>query len=208
MLSHKLKYLRKKHNITQNEFAKIFNISNGAIAMWETGKRQPDTDMLKRIATYFNVSVDYLLGLERKDDKKNKETTAIKVFVYGKIPAGIPMEAIEDILDIEEISEEMTKGGKEYFALRISGDSMVPNYLDGDVVIFEKTNDCENGEDCAVMVNGCDATFKRVEKKESGVMLKPLNPEYETYFYTNEQIETFPITICGVARELRRKKLK
>lgn len=64
MFADRIKKLRKEHNLTQVEFAKIFNISNGTIAMWETAKRQPDFETLLKIADYFNVSTDYFFGRE------------------------------------------------------------------------------------------------------------------------------------------------
>lgn len=201
-----LKILREKMAISQQKLATSIGVSRSAVAMWETDASEPDIEMLKTIANYFNVSVDYLLGIDSGKTENKKKAT--QVFVYGKIPAGIPFEAIEDIIDVEEIPSEMAKGGKEYFALKISGNSMHPNYIDGDVVIFEKMSDCENNDDCAVMVNGGDATFKRIEKKQNGIMLKPLNPEYETTFFSNDEIETLPVRVLGVARELRRKTLK
>ena len=73
--------------------------------------------------------------------------------VYSK---NVPMECIEDILDTEEISADMLKGGKQYFGLKIKGDSMEPDYLDGDTIILQKVDDCENGDDCVVMVNGSE----------------------------------------------------
>lgn len=202
----KIRQLRKQHNLTMKQFGEIFGIAESTVSLYENGKRQADYDTLKKIAEYFNVSIDYLLGMSEK--KESDEEKAVKVYVYGKIPAGIPFEAIEDVIDVEEIPKDMTRGGKEYFALKISGNSMNPNYIDGDIVIFEKLCNCENNDDCAVMVNGNDATFKRVEKKENGITLKPLNPEYETMFFTNEEIESLPVRILGIARELRRKKLK
>jgi repressor LexA len=115
------------------------------------------------------------------------------------------MECIEDIIDTEEISDDMLKGGKEYFGLKIKGQSMIPAYYDGDIIIFEKTNDCESGQDCVVMVNGNDGTFKRVFKNENGIILQPLNPEFQPIIYTNQQIQDLPVRIIGIAREIRRK---
>lgn len=93
------------------------------------------------------------------------QNKSIRIPVLGSIPAGIPIELIEDILDYEDISEEMLKGGKEYFALKVKGSSMWPKYLDGDTIIVLKQDDCESGQDAIVMVNGNDGTFKRVIKK-------------------------------------------
>ena len=82
---------------------------------------------------------------------------------------------------------------------------MYPFYNDGDTVIFEKTNNCESGSLCAVMVNGDDATFKKVLKNEAGITLVPLNEDYEPVFYSNKQIKELPVTVIGVAKEIRRK---
>lgn len=82
---------------------------------------------------------------------------------------------------------------------------MSPTYLDGDTIILEKVDDCESGQDAVVMVNGNDGTFKRVFKNENGIILQPLNPEYQPLVFSNEQIINLPVRIIGVAKEIRRK---
>lgn len=95
---------------------------------------------------------------------------------------------------------------KQFFALTIKGNSMTPVYQNGDVVIFQKCNDCNSGSHCAVMVNGDDVTFKKVIKSEAGIILKPLNEDdFEPIFYSNKQIKELPVNIIGVAKEIRRK---
>ena len=200
MLTEKLRELRRKKHLTQNELSKILKVSNGAIAMWETGRREPDANTIKVIADYFNVSIDYLLGNEEP-----KTHSMVRIPVLGTIPAGIPLEAIEDILDYEDISPAMLTGGKQFFALRIQGRSMFPKYLEGDIVIFQKQDYCESGEDCAVYVNGYDATFKKIKLNENGITLQPINSDYEPMFYNNEEIENLPVRIIGKAVEIRRK---
>ena len=116
------------------------------------------------------------------------------------------MECIEDIIDTEEIPVDMLKGGKQYFGLKVKGDSMEPEYLDGDTLILLKQEDCESGDDFVVMVNGNDGTFKRVFKNENGIILQPLNPTYSPMVYSNEEIEKLPVRILGVVEEIRRKK--
>ena len=98
----------------------------------------------------------------------------------------------------------MLKGGKEYFAVKIEGNSMEPKYLDGDVLIVLKQNTCENKQDCIVMVNGDDGTFKRVFITEEGITLQPLNPEYVSVSYTNQEVIEKPVKILGVVKEIRR----
>lgn len=208
MIDYKIiKELRTKNKCTQSKLASQLGVSRSTVSMWEIGSSEPDNDMLVRIAELFNVSTDYLLGVVDKNIAPiSLERDTIKIPVLGRIPAGIPLEAIEDISDYIEIPKKWTNGNKEFFALEIKGDSMYPEYLSGDTVIFERCSTCETGDDCVVAINGDDATFKRIERKENGIMVKPLNPEYETMFFTNEEIENKPVEIRGIARELRRKK--
>lgn len=198
-----LEALRKNKNLSQYDLAKKLNISQQRISAYERGKREPDIETLKTFADFFNCSVDYLLG---KEVPIIKETRSSIVLVYGTIPAGVPMEMIEDIIDTEEIDANMLKGGKQYFGLKIKGNSMFPEYLEGDTIICEKVENCENGQDCVVMVNGNDGTFKRVFKNENGIILQPLNPQFQPMIYSNGQIEKMPIKIIGKVVELRRKK--
>lgn len=168
-----------------------------------------DDDIKNKIAKKVILFVEYASDSKEFSDilyKNMKSSNSAVVLVYGTIPAGIPMEMIEDIIDTEEIDAKMLKGGKEYFGLKIKGNSMYPEYLDGDIIILEKVDNCESGQDCVVMVNGNDGTFKRVFKNENGVILQPLNSEFQPMVYTNEQIEKLPVKVIGKVVELRRKK--
>lgn len=131
-----------------------------------------------------------------------------KIPVLGVIKAGIPIEAQQDILEYIEIPKSWLRGGKEFYGLKISGDSMFPKYNEDDIVVFEKSNDFEtaNNKDCAVMINGDDATFKKVLRSELGITLVPYNTgAYEIMMYSNQDIEEKPIRIIGIAREKRTK---
>lgn len=208
-----LKKIRKSKDLSLRQVDYKSDVSFSHLSMIENGSRKPSPLTLKELAKIYNL--DYIdlyekagyLDLAEKErlGTKNPSSSAV-VFVYGTIPAGIPMECIEDIIDTEEISADMLKGGKQYFGLKIKGNSMYPDYLDGDTIILEKTDDCESGDECCVMVNGSDGTFKKVIKNENGIILQPLNSEYQPMFYTNEQIKSLPVRIIGKVVELRRKK--
>ncbi|MFR2787431.1 MAG: S24 family peptidase [Clostridia bacterium] len=200
-----LKYYMTINNKTRNDVCKDLNFKYTTFTDWYNGNIYPRIDKIEMLANYFRIEKSDLI--ESRNKSTNNSNSAI-VFVYGTIPAGIPMECIEDIIDTEEISQDMLKGGKQYFGLRVKGDSMEPDYLDGDTLILEKADDCENGDDCVVMVNGDDGTFKRVFKNENGIILQPLNPSYAPMPYTNEQIENLPVRIIGIVEEIRRKKRK
>ncbi len=198
-----LRKLRKSANLTMKELGDIIGVSESTISLYENGKREPDFTILKNISNYFNVTIDYLLG----NDNINDETSVkkgIKIPVLGKVQAGIPIEAIEDIIDYEEITEDMAKKGN-YFALQVRGKSMEPRFSEGDVVVVLKQTTAETGDIAIVLVNNNDATIKKIKRTKEGIMLIPLNSAFEPWFYTNEEIEALPVTILGKVVELRAK---
>lgn len=193
-----------QYNIDRNEICKALDFKYSTFTDWYNGKKYPRIDKIEKLASYFGILKSDLI--EDKSDNLNVNSKSIRIPVLGSIPAGIPMEMIEDIVDWEDISEEMLKGGKQYFALKIKGDSMFPEYLNGDTIIVLKQDDCESGRDCVVAVNGDDATFKRVFKTDNGITLQPLNNSYIPMFYSNDDVLNKPVKILGVVKQIRRDK--
>lgn len=160
-----IKQYRTENQLSLRDFAKNSNLSYTYISALEKNKDyrsgkpiSPTLETIKSVAKGMNMTTDDLLKIldDNQEITINANTSSHSsavVFVYGTIPAGIPMECIEDIIDTEEISADMLKGGKQYFGLKIKGDSMTPDYIDGDIIICEKVSDCESGQDCIVMVN-------------------------------------------------------
>ena len=203
--ANKIRELREKNNLTQQQLANKLNINQQNLARYELNQRIIKIDFLLKLCEIFNVNLDYFIPFNDNISPVEIDKVVIKIPVLGVIPAGVPIEAIEEVLDYEEIPKDWCKSGKEFFGLKIKGDSMFPKYIDNDVVIFEKTNDFNNGDECAVMVNGDDCTFKKVLKHDHGITLQPLNSAYDIKMYSNEDIEKLPIKIIGVAKEMRRK---
>ena len=196
----RIKDLRRIHNVKQSELAAAINVSTAAMSGYETERFQADIDTYKQIADFFGVTLDYLLGNETVG------TNGIRIPVLGSVPAGIPLEAIEDILDWEEIPSTMCAGGREYFALQVRGDSMWPDYLPGDVVVIRKSPTCESGDVFVVYVNGDDATIKQVKLHEDGSLsIHPKNQQYAPRTFSRQEILELPVSIAGVVVELRRK---
>lgn len=198
-MGERIKMLREQRGITQSELAKICNVSDKAVSTWENGRNIPRMGAIQCMADYFGIPKSAII------ENIVSPVNASRIPVLGKIPAGIPLTAIEDIEGWEELSPSMLRGVKEYFALIVKGDSMLPEYRAGDVLILRKQEDCETGDDCAVMVNGDDATFKRIRRNEKGITLQPLNPAYDPTFYTNHEVIDLPVKIIGIVVEVRRK---
>ena len=207
----RLKKAMELRNLKQVDLVEKTKLDKTLINKYLAGISRARQQKLTSLADTLNVNEVWLMGYDVPMDRDLTIGTTLAsksaiVFVYGTIPAGIPIECIENIIDTEEIPTDMLKGGKQYFGLKIKGNSMAPEYLDKDTIILEKVEDCESGQDCVVMVNGNDGTFKRVFKNENGIILQPLNSEYQPIIYNNEQIEQLPVRIIGKVVELRRKK--
>lgn len=199
----RIKEIRKAKKITAKQLAEHINVAESTMSLYENGKREPDNTTLLNIAEYLNVSIDYLLGRNTLKTESTK-STPIKIPVYGKVAAGIPLEAITDIEDWEELPESMAITG-EYAALKIHGDSMEPRMTEGDVVIVRLQPDIESGETAIVIIGDSDATCKRVQKTPDGILLMSTNQNYAPMFYSNKQIDELPIRIFGKVVELRAK---
>ena len=210
--SERIRELRALHGMSQQDLADRLDVNKVTISQDERGVRKPDLNVLTALCDIFNVSSDYLLG---KDDvtirivgKEELEKLASahtkRIPVLGRVAAGIPIDAIEDVLDWEEIPEMMAATG-EFFGLKIKGDSMQPRIAEGDVVIVRSQPDAESGDVVVVQVNGDHATCKRLMKHETGISLISFNPMYAPINFTNEEIEKLPVTIIGKVVENRQK---
>ena len=196
----RLKEARKKSRLTQTDVAKIIGISQTGYSDWETGKNRVDARSLGRLAELYGVTVNYLLGIDEND----APAKGVRIPVLGSVAAGIPIEAIQDIVDYEEIDADMAAAG-EYFGLRIKGSSMDPRIREGDVVIVRRQEEAETGDTVVVLVNGDSATVKRIKIEPNGIALIPNNPAYDTRFYSAAEVELLPVRIIGKVVELRGK---
>ena len=193
-----VKQLTSEQNMSMSELARRVGIAKSAISRYFNGTRELPLNRIEDFAKALHTSSHFLLGVEPESSK------GIKIPVLGTVPAGIPITAVEDIIDYEEIPKSWENQG-EFFGLKIKGDSMYPTLENGDVVIVKKQSTADNGDTVIVMVNGDDATCKRYERSDNGIMLIPNNNAYNPVFYTNEEIEALPLTIIGKVVELRRK---
>lgn len=136
--------------------------------------------------------------------QKKEVRIAVKIPVLGYVRAGIPIDAVEEILDYEEITEDMANTGT-YFCLQIKGDSMEPKFSEGDVVVIRQQETVENGDIAVVLINGNDATIKKFYRTDAGIQLVATNPSYDPLFYTPKEVDSLPVSVIGKVVELRAK---
>lgn len=198
IFSERLRYYLDKYNITQLELSKRLGVGTTSVYNWCNGIKTPRMDKVDAMCRIFHCKRSDLM----EDVSPSRSSNVIKVL--GRVAAGIPIEAITDIVDEEEISEELAKTG-EFFGLKISGDSMEPDIHNGDTVIVRKQDDAESDEIVIALVNGNDGVCKRLKKYTDSIALVSLNPNYEPMYFNSEEVEEKPVRIVGKVVELRRK---
>lgn len=199
----RIKSLRLKIGMSQVEFAEKIDVSKQTLYKYENNIiTNIPSDKIEAAANVGGTSPAALMGWDESSKSTSKK--GISINVLGRVAAGIPLAAITDIIDTEEIPEETAKTG-EFFGLQIHGDSMEPRMCEGDVVIVRQQDDAESGDVVIAMINGDDATCKRLRKYRDGIELISNNPSYDPMFFSNEEIETKPVRIIGKVVELRGK---
>lgn len=190
------KAIKKQKKLTIEDIAKEANLPKGSVQNIFAGYvPNPRVDTVQ--------AIERALGL-REVKFAEKKSGGKWINVYGNIAAGIPIEAIEDVIDQEEITSEMAMHG-EYIALRVKGSSMEPRIMNGDIVIIRLQQEVENGEIAAVFVNGNDITLKQVKRENDGLWLIPFNGAFNPLFYSKKECAELPIRILGKMVELRAK---
>ena len=175
----RLEHLLAAHGVTVYQVSKATGISPSTFSDWKSGRSSPKADKLARLADYFGIGLDELLG------------------------AGAPIVTSETLLGMEFADVD---DPDDYFYLQVCGDSMKDcGIVDGSYVLFHKQQQAENGEVVACLVDNDSATVKRYEKLNHRIVLSPENESYEPIFLTPEDFETGRARILGVAVEVKTK---
>lgn len=199
-----IKQYREEHQMSLQDFANLIGTSRSYIHMLEknvnpsTNKPiNPSIETLKLLANAMNMDLDFLLKqldseqqiyLNEEEYKKQFEKTDIlgnpvaPVPLLGSVKAGYNYLAQENWIGTVDVETSLVGDGKDYFALKVKGDSMAPVFIENDIVIIKKQNDCENNEFAVVIINGDEGTLKKIKKTDNGIILQPLNPAYRTCY--------------------------
>ena len=210
------------------EFCRRTGIGKSSVSQYMSGTNAPGTITAQKIGEAFHLNPMWIMGFDAP--MRYSDPPKIELFqtlmataednglihakeileqfkprqipVYGRVAAGIPIEAVENIIDWEEIPSDW-KG--EYGCLVIKGDSMSPRILDGDRVVVKVQDDAESGDIVIAIINGHDGVCKKLIKQTDGIVLQSLNPAYEPMYFSKESQESVPVRIWGKVVELRGK---
>ena len=215
----RINQLRIEKKLTMRDTAKGIGIPYTTYVGYEKGDREPNSEMLIKIASFFSVSVDYLIG--RSDDREpygsrwqSPTITDDTVFlpVVGELAAGFNNLAFEDWQgESVEIPRNYLKGHskEDFIVLSVKGDSMFPTYQNGDKVVILRQADIPfSGAIGAVRYSDDLATLKIVEKRtdEKGadyIRLRPINPQYPPQDIKGEDLDHYGV--IGVPKLLIRE---
>lgn len=188
-----IKDLRTLKGWTQARLAAECGVHQTAVSQWECGRTVPDREALASLSLALGVTVDELLC---------GKPARTQVPILGYVRAGLPLEAVENDLGSVEISAETAAHG-EHFALTVRGESMLPRFCPGDIVIVRRQSDVDSGDIAVALIDGQDATVKKVIKKGTSIMLVPLNPDYEPLVFSPDSSGALPLSFLGKVVELR-----
>lgn len=233
-LFERIKELCNERQISMRSLEKNCNLSNGSIIKWKnsipsaeslqriadyfgvrvdwlqgTSEYKTDDELFLSYSENNLAITDVIPLIQYGADWEDKIKKGSLIPICGFSRAGIPNLAIEDInyddpSEWEEIDPKLAKTGT-FLALRIKGDSMQPEFNENDIVIVRSQSDANNGDIVIAKVNGDEACCKKLFKRNDGIILHSLNPEYAPMFFSQSEIQDKPVTIIGKVIELRRK---
>lgn len=216
-LARYLRTIRESLGYSIYDVKKLCEISPSYLSLMENGKRRPSPIILKKLSSIYHIDYNDLLRkagfsdlIEDEDEKTEmlkkigaiplSDIDTVKIPILGTVKAGYDYLAQENIVDYIAFKVD-GKDKENYYALNVVGDSMEPLFDDGDTVIVHKQDDFENGENCVVLINGDEATIKKVYKGNTGIELKAINPYYPPKIFTKEEMKKLPVKVIGVVEK-------
>ena len=196
---------RTELGITQKEVADFVGVSEATVSRWESGHiDNMRRDRIAALSKILRLSPLAIMGIDDTDLSSRLpnmvpiDARTFRVPIVGRVAAGRPIVADEEIIGYEYIDNKYSKDGHEYFGLRIVGKSMEPTIMDGDIVIVRRQNYVENGEIAIVLIDGEEATAKEVKESADGITLIGHNTAvYTPHFYSAQEVKNLPVQIIG-----------
>lgn len=202
----KLREIRKKNGLSLKKMGEIIGVAESTMSLYETEKRQPDYNALKKLADYFNVTTDYLLGRDNNlpDGAIPVDlSTFIKVPVYGEVSAGNGCLAEDNIIGYELVSPDSINKYETIFFLKVKGDSMEPQICENDFALVQKQTSVDSGSLAVVIVDDENGVIKKVNYGDDWIELVSFNPYYPPRRFDGADVRR--IRVVGLVKEIKRK---
>jgi len=199
--------LIEENNITKNKLLTDLKLGKNSFVNWLERGTIPSGDVLIKIADYFNVSVDYLLGktsnIILESAQPVDSSQMISIPVLGRVAAGKNCYAEKDIMGYELVSPDTLREGYDYIYLKVKGDSMEPFLMDGDYVLVQIRDVVRSGVYAVVIVDGEDGLVKKMEYDDEHISLISINPYYPPRNFVGDEMNR--VKVIGKVVEVKRK---
>lgn len=197
-----LNYYMNINKKNRSDVCRDLDIPYSTFTDWCNANIYPRIDKIEMLANYFDIKKSDLVENKEKLDMIGNPVTSIPVL--GTVKAGYDYLAQENWVGTIDVETSLVGNGKDFFALKVHGNSMSPVLIEDDIVIIKKQNDFENGDIVVAIINGDEATIKKGKKSDSSILLQPLNPSYEPLIFTYDEMKTIPVEIVGIVKQLKR----
>ena len=180
-----IKSLRLEKHLSQEQFAKLFDVATSTVGMWENNKRSPNEETKEAIADYFNVDMNYLYGKTpiRNSYEDPFKLSGIDFFRLPLLPpvcCGNGGFADDNIIEYVPVPSKGLSDPSHYFCQIAEGDSMKDAGIDdGDLLVFEKASSVYNGMIGAFCVDENEAMCKKYTEVNGMIILQPMNSDYD-----------------------------
>ena len=211
LVGNRLRQAREEKDISLEEAGNKVGVNKSTVLRWENGMTEKfKIPTLEILAEFYGVNPSWLMGHDVSKYIKESKTDllgnpASPIPILGIVKAGYDYFAQENWEGTIDVEKSLVGDGSDYFALKIRGDSMFPVLVEDDIVIIKKQNDFENGDIVVAIVNGDEATIKKGKKNDVGILLQPFNQNYEPLLFTYDEMESIPVTIVGIVKQLKRE---
>lgn len=195
----------KARNIKPVELHEKTGISESLLSKYLSGNAIARQKKISLISDALNINPVWLMGYDiPMESIPVKNIEKIRIPVLGIVKAGYDYLALENVIGYEGIDD--VPDPTNYYALQVTGNSMEPLFSNGDIAIVHKQDSFESGNTCIVLINGDEATVKKVVRMEDGIDLIAMNPYYPVRHFTKKEMEQIPVQIIGKVVEARKRQ--
>ena len=215
----RLKGCRLRKNLSLEEVANKIGTTSRQLSLWENGHDYNlDIETTLKLSELYNVDFNWLAGSNINNEgisdnlqELNKaiplsELNKIEIPVLGIVKAGYDYLADENIIG-HVFLDFKPSDPENYYALQVTGDSMEPLFSDGDIAIVHKQDSFDSGNTCIVLINGDEATVKKVVRMDDGIDLIAMNPYYPVRHFNKNEMDEIPVKVIGKVIEARKRKI-
>ena len=197
----RLRKLRTERGLLQKDMAAYLGIDRTTYVKYEKGDNEPNNEVLIKLANYFNVSTDYLLGNEHHSNAIFLDEKKIHMIpLFESVSAGFGAQASEMVIDYVPCYIANALEADEYLCIKVCGDSMYPKIENGDIIQVHKQSSIDSGAIAVVLLDNNEGLVKKVEYGDDWIELQSINPMYQTMRFEGKNVTR--VSVVGLVKKI------